>query len=139
MSAMLASGCLFVVSATDAYGGAPNERPNGSVVLLLLAFTVFVCLVVVGRYARLLELQADLWAANKMSDAPQYMRAIAAVAVGNPDEITWLHPSFRQRNDFLKQDEKAAVWLRRRLQIATAISVVWTGGFFLAAAALNGS
>lgn len=106
--------------------------------LLILISTVFIGMHLSGRYVRLLELQADLWVVSQGEDAERYLRTIASVAGGDPDRVTWLHPSFQQRCDFLLQDARlATAWLRTRLSWAVATQVAWLIGVSLVAAILR--
>lgn len=82
-------------------------------------------LVLISRFARLFELQADLWAANQSANFPfGYLRAIASIAPGDPDRRSWMHPSFQQRTDFLMLGAEAPKYLNylmRRNMMATGI------------------
>ena len=108
---------LFIREATATW----NETTSAIAMLVGMLVGFAISYLLVGRYARLLELQADLWAAKRSPNPEEYLRAIASIATGDPDSATWMHPSFQQRCEFLMNGfQSASDLIRFRLRMAVA-------------------
>lgn len=106
-----------------------SESASATVMLAGMLVGFVASYLLVGRYARLLELQADLWAARRSPDPDEYLRAIASIATGDPDTATWMHPSFQQRCEFLMNGfQSAADSVRFRLRMAVTQLLAFVAG-----------
>jgi Zn-dependent protease with chaperone function len=107
------------------FGG--NEAAAGTSDMQTIAsfLVVLVCFLLVGRYAWLLEFQADLWAVFEgRCGRRRYFDGLRKLADGAEDRSSWLHPSVSQRRALLEMSHGAAwAWLRFRLR--------WTELFLL--------
>lgn len=114
--------CLYALAGAT---GAPAldyfalSAHSGLVLVIGLLFTSW--------HARLLELQADIWAAKRATSVERYTAAIAKLAAGAYDRTTWTHPSVRKRGSLLAQGRDGEVWLTQRLGMAWALFLLWTG------------
>lgn len=131
------------LTAVCALLGAAGDLNSGSQLTLAVAIALGVPVIagmsawLICRYARLLEFQADLWAAKKSGDAVAYLRVIGAMSGGEPDATDWLHPSFSHRCTFLANGTvSAAALIRSQLQLSSLALFGWIGGSLLLAAIL---
>ena len=118
--------------ATPCFGLVwPTGEFNAHAAALFCVF-LFSGLLVFGRFARSLELEADYWAAAQFQDRLGYLRAIANVGSGCPDRRTWMHPSFQQRCDLvLAEPDVARRFLARHQLISIAFFGGWMGSVLL--------
>lgn len=127
------------MAAVFAFFWAFGNLPTGSRLTLALGVPVTIGMScwLVCSYARLLELQADLWAVGKSGDSLAYLRVIGGMAGGGPDDADWLHPSFACRCKFLANGPaSAAVRLQSQLRLSSLVLTGWIVGSLLFSAIL---
>ena len=108
------------------------------VTLTLIVMLAIACVFLCGRFARLFELQADLWVVKRIGTSERYLRAIASMTGGDPDRASWLHPSFHHRCEFLlKPLPEAARWLQLRMVLNLFSWLAWLTAVSLVAAMLT--
>ncbi len=116
---------LDLVTTQTSVLQAVDGRTIQTLVLVLLS------LLAVGRYARLLELQADGWAVSQAhaDQQGQYVEALRKLSsYAEVDQVGWLHPSFAQRRDFLLRGRLGRSWLKGHLRRTELLLVLvpWT-------------
>ncbi len=105
---------MLFMSARNGRGFDELNRWSGAVALALAIAGPFYLAVVVGGYARLLELQADAWAVQTLNGrnsvdsvrqaTARYVSALDVLA--RPDDrrrLEWLHPTVANRRRFLQR------------------------------------
>ncbi len=110
---------VVTVSAAVAivwFGG--ETARTGDAWILASFLMVLLCFLTVGRYAWLLELEADMWAIHVgRCGRRRYFAALLKLADGDEDRSGWLHPSVSQRKTLLGLPQATAdAWLQSRLR-----------------------
>lgn len=111
---------LMICASIGTIVAEPSSMSVGFMVPVVGLAGLAFAFVLIGRFARLFEFQADLWAAKQLGDYPlDYLRAVAAVSNGAPNRRSWMHPSFDQRCEFLLRGaDRADRWLQTQLWLA---------------------
>lgn len=119
-----------LVALLESCGVAPSWQVAIGLPVLMAAYLV----VTLGAFARLLEYDADLWAAERSADPEAMTRALAKLARMSGDRRSrgsWMHPSLDHRITLLREfrhEPHRAVVVRR--------GVLWSGVGLVASLAL---
>lgn len=120
--------CLSVATLTTTLAlGQRLAQASTAWGLVAIIIPLACTFLLIGRIARLFELEADVWACRKhASNSEAYLHALAQVLGSmKPHQGSWLHPPFVQRCALVRMERDAAVrWLRHRFRL-------WLGTWFL--------